>query len=282
MALLLAISRARSQKAEPQTPPELPEETPVAPFEYSDQDLAPHPKMRGRMPPDLPLLSLLDKYLYKDRNSKQTRSRGVFHPSELDGCKRYLALDYIKVPMNPQAHDARIHRIFENGSGVHERIQKYLRQLCDDAGMDAWFRDELPISHPDLELDGSTDGVLYFKGYYYAIEIKSINNDGFSKLRKPDPKHVKQINRYMGALGIWKGIIIYENKNNQDWKEFVVTFNHALWGETVQIIDHVKSHVLNGTLPPQELSASCKSCKFKKLCIDQALSDEDFFAQRGV
>lgn len=282
MALTLAVGGLKGKPSPPPTPARkgpAPAATRAVSFSDSPESKAKHapPPMQGRRPPDFSLLGALDKHLFKTRNEPNSRSRGVFHPSEIDGCKRYLALDYIKAPMTRANLDARIYRIFENGEGVHYRIQKYLRELAGTYGIRAFFKKEAPTYNPEWEIDGSTDGVWSLDGYCYIIEIKSINQAGFDKLRKPEAKHVRQVNRYMGALGVQAAIFIYESKNTQEWKEFRVDFDPESWQETCRIVDYVRTSVRTNVLPPKEESSACKGCKFFQHCIKENLSDETFF-----
>ena len=82
---------------------------------------------------------------------------------------------------------ARGQRIFDNGSGFHERIQNYLKEQ----GM--LLMDEIPILIPDYNVQGHTDGIVEIDfGECAMLELKSINDNGFSKLKEAKPEHVLQ------------------------------------------------------------------------------------------
>lgn len=236
------------------------------------------PAMPKEEAPDFSLLSLLDKYIFKKFNAESKRSRGVFHPSELEGCARSLALDYIKAPMNSQELPARLHRIFENGHSVHDRLQGWLADLATQYRGDFFFKPEVKIWSQKWEIDGHTDGWLHYMGHDYLIEIKSMNMNEFEKLRKPKPEHTAQFNIYLGVMQLQKGFIIYENKNNQDWKEFIHTFDPEMWKEATDHIDYIRGEVKAKRLPPREETSSCRNCKFRAICVDKRLTDEEIFA----
>ena len=70
-------------------------------------------------------------------------------------------------------------------------------------------------------------GRVIYKGpenYILLVEFKSISENGFDKLTKakPKPEHEAQLQLYFYLTGISKGIVYYENKNNQKVQEYVV------------------------------------------------------------
>ena len=87
------------------------------------------------------LTDLMDEYIYHTFNkSKEDMEEAYgdklepcFHPSKLAKafCERKLVLEYLEAPFEEDMKftDANGHRIFHNGHGVHERLQKYLAGL---------------------------------------------------------------------------------------------------------------------------------------------------------
>lgn len=61
------------------------------------------------------------------------------------------------------------------------------------------------------------------------VELKSINTAGFGKLTRPKEEHFIQLQLYL-QLGKYEcGIVLYENKNDQQIKAFLVVRDDAIW-----------------------------------------------------
>ena len=95
---------------------------------------------------------------------------------------------------------------------------------------------------------------------------------GFVKrLEEPDKAHLKQIQLYMHYFNINKGIILVENKDNQELKEFVVTKDEKILQEISANFISLKKMVDNNTLPPKPRFSSndkwkCDYCAYRKTC----------------
>jgi len=139
-----------------------------------------------------------------------------------------------------------------------------LPTACTNCLSDRIRYKEVPINYSPLRIGGKSDGWLVGLGEPLMLEIKSIGPGTFSwedrsgyreldynfekawdALNNPFPKHVTQVQIYMKIAelisesnGDYKNfpqeaVMIYENKSNQDIKEFVVpksdfSINHLL------------------------------------------------------
>lgn len=181
------------------------------------------------------LLPSLDKYL--ESRPPQER-RGGFHPSELsyNYCPRELAALRLGVARKKKNVNAQLHRIFDNGHYFHDRMQRYAREMnivlnhpllnnkngiCEESQLD----------HP-CGLTGNTDNILELSRQWYVTDYKSTKNDVFSNLVAPLAYHERQVVLYMGMLKSMIdverplfGLIVYENKDTQQIKEFRVEWN---------------------------------------------------------
>lgn len=107
-------------------------------------------------------------------------------------------------------------QIFHNGNFMHLRWQM--------AGITAGWLKQAEVSvphHPTLKISGTMDGVCYEDS---VLELKSINTNGFSRVSTfgPEKQHQIQIGTYMYLTDAAKGVLIYEDKNTQEYREFVV------------------------------------------------------------
>lgn len=138
-----------------------------------------------------------------------------FHPSILGGytgkCGRRNV--YLLRSVEKRGFiDPRIQRVFGNGHGVHDRIQKLLHTM----GID--FKDETEVKTDKFgpPISGHADGEAQWEGEGILIEIKSCSDEVFVnrlKWKKPKDEHFDQCNIYALVLGYKKIWIIYENKN---------------------------------------------------------------------
>lgn len=141
------------------------------------------------------LVKQIDQYLLtQNANEGDTdRKNETNSPSSALGCSR--ANYYQRSGTTKEPIDARVRRIFDNGHGMHERIQGYLTK------MGLLLMDEVPLINDPYEIQGHTDGILAkTKGKLTAVEIlelKSINGRGFQALKDAREDHKAQAQVYL-------------------------------------------------------------------------------------
>lgn len=145
-------------------------------------------------------------------------SSGSFSPSMLGGCLRNAYYKYKGVSGTRQRDPISIATL-EDGRARHERWAKTLA----DAGILKESEKELWI--PEWHIHGFCDGILSISGKDWVYELKGVRSEYFrqiSKGKSPREEDALQLHVYMKALGIPRGIVIYENKNDQrEIREFV-------------------------------------------------------------
>jgi hypothetical protein len=188
------------------------------------------------------VIGALNKHLIKE-NKENERPAKHIHPSSFGGCLRKTA--YSVYGVGKPDKEVRILRIFGNGHYVHERIQGD----CEAAGDIEVIGIEVPVFSEEYQIKGYVDGIIGLENEYYILEIKSKNNKGFTRyLKNPDKNHIVQANIYMWLVEEAmeklqnkkedldevekslltmpnppdKAIILYENKDTQDQKEFIL------------------------------------------------------------
>lgn len=286
----------------------------------------------------------LDLYLAKKANeADENRAIDVNAPSQVGRCprERYYARTQC-VQADPNSISPRSQRIFDNGTGVHERLQGYLKD------MGILLMDELPVHNVEYNIQGHTDGVLALtplneKGYTERIailEIKSINDRGFGSLKEPKPEHKRQglvyvycaeqrrqelHRRYKNILQfkrsktkrfaeyaelyqhlkggskysreekiqyqcqlhnlfdnilyrlkqpVTEAVFLYENKNTQDLKEFVISSKskeaESLMTEILNDYKSLNDYIAKGEVPPRIASKKtddcCRWCNYRIAC----------------
>jgi hypothetical protein len=114
---------------------------------------------------------------------------------------------------------------------------------------------------------------------YLIVDFKSMNSFQFKKLEDPLTKHIIQMQIYMYITDIKNAKLIYENKDSQETKEFLVKFDYGLMEIEKARAISLKHLVTNASttgewkLPDRAYSDSdnydCGYCKYKDDCWNE-------------
>ena len=173
---------------------------------------------------DLGLTSLIQEGL--ERKNSPPRA-GVFYPSTLGNkCDRYMYMAYNGMLLWNDI-PPRIQRIFDVGGAFEERFEKYLNnvKLLVDR--------ELAIKTENPPISGRIDFIV-FPDDPVPVELKTIKQEEYKKLRGPKPEHLLQLQLYLNMGNYKHGYVLYENKNTQDWKCFKLERDELLWDSIVE------------------------------------------------
>ena len=202
---------------------------------------------------------------------KRYEAVGWVHVSDLlNDCDRYLAARLLGYQFKEEAFGSKLYRIFENGHMMHIRWQNYFLSLPKEYSVSISRIIQIwpVIGEADLTVTHPTHGKV-------VVELKSINDNGFKKLKREGAqvRHIQQVSHYahlftkLEADGPepWTSQLWYENKNDQN----VETFDpevQAEWVESrldrlMEIVDLVTS----GRLP--------KSCKGDECVYDDRVGN---------
>jgi CRISPR/Cas system-associated exonuclease Cas4 (RecB family) len=244
--------------------------------------------------------------------ASEERDTKHFHPSEIckkDWCPRsswYKVKGYPEeVTSVPQFTTL---NIFQTGHDIHNKWQHWL--LLSGVLEEA----EVAIYDEEHHLLGHADGIVSDAKGRAVLEIKSIGmgslrleepeifekyskkeitaDEAWKAIRKPFETHLRQINLYMYVLGIHDGIVLYENKANQEVKEFEIKYQPELI-ESILATCHNLKKALELDTPPQrptwlssKESRTCKYCPYKTECwkdgSNQQVTTGEFTTATGV
>ena len=195
---------------------------------------------------------------YLSNRPERARETNCFHVSQLHHpCLRYLYFSYFG---KKQEFDPQTLRIFDNGHGVHERLQGYLHK----AGV--LIEKELSVSDKEYQIYGRCDGIVQLNRKRGVLEIKSINAKGFAG-ELPKKEHVVQTMMYIHLLGLRGGVILYENKDTQELKEFYMALDNEVVEKTLEKVKSVLSYISKKQIPPRRYHF-CDYCAFHSLCYE--------------
>jgi len=221
------------------------------------------------------LKKLIDNHM-RTIQANNNRDHSKFHPSAIGYCSRkitYSMLGYEEEPV-----DTITQRIFENGHSMHARYEKWFEdmgiQIAPELVLSENSEDpEIARKARELNIDGRTDSLIEVNGERYIVELKSAGQAMFEYHLNKGPKkhHLQQILMYMYLTGVKKGILLYENKNTQEIREFAIEYDEEIVEDLIKKASVINSYVLEKKLPPKEGTASswqCKYCNYFNLCMN--------------
>jgi len=218
----------------------------------------------------------LDEFLTTTR-FQYPRDR-IIRPSEITDCIRKQVMSILQFPCEDYI-TAKQQRIFDMGNFVHKRyLRYYIPRLGCALKIDIFQRGkwstkdfiEISIRSPEYWLKGSPDAVIINRkdGLPYIFELKSIKQELFNTLIEPDENYKAQVHMYMFMTKIHRAIVYYENKNNQERKEFEITFDQELIDQLLQKIRSIQKYVLEFNVTKQLPKCECgryNDCKRFKI-----------------
>ncbi len=243
------------------------------------------------------LIDIIDDTLIRMNieESAKHNSIGKFHPSAVGQCLR--AIGYSMLGREALSPEPKGLRIMDNGTYMHDRTEKCLR----NSGI--VITSELPLKDPELLISGRLDVVIknikehvsnkniiklvnpnnnqqIYEGPsndLMIVEIKSINDGGFNPNQNtrypkefPKPENVDQIQLYMHMTGIHDGLLLYENKNDQQLKEVLVDYDPFRANKVLAKIGKAKYYYEKGTVAPRQYSRNdihcSKWCDYRHIC----------------
>ena len=169
-------------------------------------------------------------------------------------------------------------KIFAAGSSIHEKWQKMFTVCSEKIPGFKLVRVEARSFSEKWKLYFTPDAIVEINEKNYIVEIKSMNEWAYKsamKSKNPHPSARKQLQLYMHLTGIHNGLILLENKNNQDFELFEV---HYEYDEVVKYLDRLqeikseyKDLVKNKIEPERICKAStvkrAKECNMCKACF---------------
>ena len=202
-------------------------------------------------PQDVWLNELIETHL---TGTMYPPKKGVFHPSVISNpCNRALWLAYhgrmVETPLS-----ATLHRIFENGNYLEQRVEQWFKNMRILIGREVPVRLDIPT------ISGRIDFLIRHAEYgIIPVELKSINTAGFVHLTKPKVEHQMQLQIYLNLGNYDIGTVLYENKNDQRIKSFFVQRDVDQWDEILSRLFTIQTMT---TVPDKCTGAVWCNCKF--------------------
>jgi hypothetical protein len=203
-----------------------------------------------------------DRWLLKSIDNVLSRknsppSKGKFYPSLFGNpCDKYLYMAYNGL-LDWDTIKPRIQRIFDHGGTFEGRMKKYLEKA------ELYIDDEVSIKSEDPPISGRIDFIIKHDKYKEALlELKTIKDEDYKELKEaPKHEHFIQLQIYLNLTDRDYGVVMYENKNDQNLKAFKVDRDKKVWKD---ILDRCKK-IMTMTIEPEDCTGMwyCK-CKNRR------------------
>ncbi len=217
------------------------------------------------------LIPKIHSFIQKSRKNKILTT---ISPWQIGHCSRQVAMAMLQYPQEKLGPQQLL--VFEHGNSMHERYQGYFEKMgilmakelpLNSKSENQWTSHQCKI----LRIRGRTDAVVKVDGVDYIIELKSAKDKSFNNMKRYGPydSYQDQLQLYMFLTQIKKGLILIENKDNQDLAEFDFDYNEENASRLVKKINTINDYVMNLSLPPIELkpnSFDCTYCSYKYFC----------------
>lgn len=210
----------------------------------------------------LAIESKLNSLLLLDREDREDRvgmhGSGII-ASDNEFCFRQQVLSFFFKGFEPPISDG-LRRIFLNGWYVHDKWQTLFKKAGIAVGIEQRGMSD------SMRLLFTPDAIIKFGNKTYVVEIKSVNTYQFQKM-KTHPSGAKQLQLYMHMLGIPRGFVLCEDKNNQEIKVFPTEYDpeiaRPLVERMLKVNKFVKRFEKTGKLPSRMCeNENCKKAKF--------------------
>lgn len=210
----------------------------------------------------------------------------TFAPSQIR-CKRASWFRLRGVPPEAEAvADRSLDFTAQIGTSCHRRIQDILSAKLGKDWIDVeTYLDsekrpfeysctkngyETLITIKDPPVKFAPDGIIFYKGEYWLLEIKTSEYQSFDKLTGPKPHHIDQVKCYGTLLNIHKALILYQDRmyGNLKCYEVEITDNdmQQTWAMFADVIKHVEMNIAPEKLPAGDRHCSPAMCRYYNHC----------------
>lgn len=142
---------------------------------------------------------------------------GWFHPSDFGHpCDAFLAFRFLGAP-STELISARLRRIYDLGSARDLQLKRDAKR----AGISLIKKDEeRSIVIDSYRIRGELDDLVQnpVTNEIYVIDYKTMNDKEWQALEEVKPSHHLQVMPYEYAKEVYNGLVLYENKNDQQLK----------------------------------------------------------------
>jgi CRISPR/Cas system-associated exonuclease Cas4 (RecB family) len=232
------------------------------------------------------LILKLNSYMReKSKKENEEYKKTALSPTDAFKCPRKVYYSWKKVESINTPETTL--RIFDLGDAIHQRWQK----IFDEMKIQIKNEFRIETEYKGIPIHGYVDSICIIDNEPYIIEIKSQKDwngiHGTDYLKRPKLEHEGQLQLYLHFTGIKKGILLYENKNTSELKEFEVEYDESFVKEILKDFEKLYAQIQLSDLPDKIKGANieyypCSFCEFRKHCFDTTGLEQQNLVDCGV
>lgn len=206
--------------------------------------------------------SSLDKQI---KQSAEKERHKTFAPSSMR-CKR---LQWFRLrgsePDVLKSTDRSLDFTAKIGTACHRMIQELLSKELGECWIDpkkylednppfydytlkqSEYEAQIEVKNPPVRF--ACDGIIFWKGKYYLLEIKSSEFGSFNELTQPKYNHIDQVKGYCALFGIHDVIFLYIDRQYGSVKCYEVNFKDYQIQEVLDMFNEIQNCVQSGIAP---------------------------------
>ncbi len=206
---------------------------------------------------------LIDNHLIREHKPKEI---GRYYPSEIGSCIRKTWFSYKK----PREVKAELLRIFEAGNLLHEFIAEVIDSEKNPEV--ELLQQEMPVrvEEKDFVISGRIDNLVLVRinGEEVLVEVKSTKY----LYDEPREQHRMQLEFYMYATKIHKGILLYIQKDNLKTKWFDIEYDEKNAERIIERFRALDESLKRDRIPEAEAKLKedmrwmCGYCDYREEC----------------
>ena len=127
------------------------------------------------------------------------------------------------------------------------------------------YETQVEIFEP-VPIKFAPDGIIFWKGKYWLLEIKTSEYSSFDKLEAPKSQHLDQIKSYATILHIHNVLVIYQDRQYGGLKCFEVTISDNDMDEMWGMFREVQDYVVKNIAPPKPLDTRYCTSSYCRYC----------------
>lgn len=224
-------------------------------------------------------------------NNEPYKPSQTIKPSSFN-CLRNAYYQLIGVEPEESKNTYNLAGICESGSNRHLDMQRNIIKMKEVLGVDIEYIDieefvktrgltdieikekqeiETKLYNKRFNMSFMTDGIIKYKGKYYIFEFKTEIADKFYKRQGVDESHINQAIAYSLNFGLDKVIFLYENRNDNSLKCYLLEVTDEMRNNMVDKIEQVLKFADEKQVPPKPIDVSRKTCRI--LSISYTMSE---------
>jgi CRISPR/Cas system-associated exonuclease Cas4 (RecB family) len=206
-----------------------------------------------------------DLIIQKEIDLRSIRnSISVFNPSQITECDRRMVYRSARTPTTiPENYQQKLDKEFD--------ISKWKDLISKTKGM-RLVKTDVIASDCNYNISGTIEAVINIKGDIFVVKIFPISNEDFIKVNKEGAikKNVIETMIYIWMAETKDGIMVYENKDTNQWISFHVNIYASIIRAVQRKCLEMMRHTIQGTLPKKpyesKTSKECVKCEFLEKC----------------